>query len=156
MIIFRSRKTAAVSLLNSSFEISTCHIFSSAILNDNSLLFLMAFINLSIYLSICLSSHLSMPSPLLSPLPSPTSLFTSPLYFPAPLFTSIFTLYNQVRVVFAQRRVCLTDGGGVDSFRSQPFGHPLLEVIVCTSYYSAFRISYFLLHVYFCSSMVTI
>jgi hypothetical protein len=35
-----------------------------------------------------------------------------------------------VRVVFAQRRVRLADGGGVETFRSLPFGHPLLEVLL--------------------------
>ena len=32
-------------------------------------------------------------------------------------------------MVFAQRRLRLSDGGGLEIFRAQPFGHPILEVL---------------------------
>jgi hypothetical protein len=34
-----------------------------------------------------------------------------------------------VRVVFTQRRVQLSDGGGVEIYRTEPFGLPIVEVV---------------------------
>ena len=52
----------------------------------------------------------------------------------------------KVRVVFAQRKVRLVDGGGIETFRSLPFGHPILEVRIASHCITLHRMKLYHVH----------